>query len=115
MKGLSYMNINQLSKEVALFIKNTNEFKAMNKSKLELDKNRNLKKQFDMYINKKNSIYSNYTLDDASKKINQLNRDYNDFFNLPLVSNYIQKTKEFNSDRNDGIKFEQFLSDLTKI
>ena len=33
------MNINQLSKEVASFIKNTNEFKAMNKSKLELDKN----------------------------------------------------------------------------
>ena len=47
------MNINQLSKEVASFIKNTNEFKAMNKSKLELDKNRNLKRQFDMYINKK--------------------------------------------------------------
>jgi len=91
------MNINQLSKEVALFIKNTNEFKAMNKSKLELDKNRSIKKQFDMYISKKNSIYSNYTLDDASKKINQLNRDYNDFFNLPLVSNYIQKTKEFNN------------------
>ena len=38
------MNINQLSKEVASFIKNTNEFKAMNKSKLELDKNRSLKK-----------------------------------------------------------------------
>ena len=37
------MNINQLSKEVALFIKNTNEFKSMNKSKLELDKNKNLK------------------------------------------------------------------------
>jgi len=91
------MNINQLSKEVALFIKNTNEFKAMNKSKLELNKNRSIKKQFDMYISKKNSIYSNYTLDDASKKINQLNRDYNDFFNLPLVSNYIQKTKEFNN------------------
>ena len=38
------MNINQLSKEVALFIKNTNEFKSMNKSKLELDKNKKLKK-----------------------------------------------------------------------
>lgn len=91
------MNINQLSKEVALFIKNTDEFKAMNKSKLELDKNKNLKKQFDMYINKKNNIYSNYTLEDASKKMNQLNRDYNDFFNLPTVSNYIKKTKEFNN------------------
>ena len=91
------MNINQLSKEVALFIKNTNEFKSMNKSKLELDKNKNLKRQFDMYINKKNNIYSSYTLEDASKKLNQLNRDYNDFFNLPLVSNYMQKTKEFNS------------------
>ena len=54
------MNINQLSKEVASFIKNTNEFKAMNKSKLELDKNRNLKRQFDMYINKKNNLYSNF-------------------------------------------------------
>ena len=91
------MNINQLSKEVALFIKNTNEFKSMNKSKLELDKNKNLKRQFDMYINKKNNIYSSYTLEDASKKLNQLNRDYNYFFNLPLVSNYMQKTKEFNS------------------
>ena len=91
------MNINQLSKDVALFIKNTDEFKAMNKSKLELDKNKNLKKQFDMYINKKNNIYSHYTLEDASKKMNQLNRDYNDFFNLPTVSNYIKKTKEFNN------------------
>ena len=89
--GGYYMNINQLSKEVASFIKNTNEFKAMNKSKLELDKNRNLKRQFDMYINKKNNLYSNYSLEDASKKVNQLNRDYNDFFNLPVVSNYIQK------------------------
>ena len=51
----------------------------MNKSKLELDKNRNLKRQFDMYINKKNNLYSNYSLEDASKKVNQLNRDYNDF------------------------------------
>ena len=91
------MNINQFSKEVASFIKSTNEFKAMNKSKLELDKNRNLKKQFDMYINKKNSIYSNYTLEDASTKIAQLNRDYNDFFNYPIVLNYMQKTKEFNN------------------
>ena len=50
-----------------------------------------------MICNKKNNIYSSYTLEDASKKLNQLNRDYNDFFNLPLVSNYMQKTKEFNS------------------
>lgn len=91
------MSLNQLSKEVASFIKNTDEFKAMNKSKLELDRNRSLKKQFDMYLNKKNNIYSNYPLDDASKKVSQLNRDYNDFFKLPAVSNYIQKTKEFNS------------------
>lgn len=91
------MNINQLSKEIASFIKNTEEFKAMNRSKLELDRNKNIKKQFDMYINKKNSIYSNYSLEDASKKINQLNVDYSDFFNLPTVSNYIQKTKEFNT------------------
>ncbi len=91
------MNINQLSKEVALFIKSTDEFKSMNKSKLELDKNKNLKRQFDMYVNKKNSIYSNYSLEDASKKINQLNRDFDDFFNIPTVSNYIKKTKEFNN------------------
>ena len=91
------MNINQFSKEVASFIKSTNEFKAMNKSKLELDKNRNLKKQFDMYINKKNSIYSNYTLEDASIQIAQLNRDYTDFFNYPIVLDYMQKTKEFNN------------------
>lgn len=91
------MNINQFSKEVASFIKNTDEFKAMNKSKSELDKNRNLKKQLDTYISKKNNIYSKYTLENASKKVNQLNRDYSDFFNLPAVSNYMKKTKEFNN------------------
>ena len=88
------MNINQLSKEVASFIKNTDEFKAMNKSKLDtLDRNRNLKRQFDMYINKKNNLYSNYPLEDASKKVTQLNRDYNDFFSLPCSQIICKKQK----------------------
>ncbi len=91
------MDINSKAKEFANFIKNTNEFKDMNKSKINLEKNRNLKKQLDAYINKKNTIYSNYRMEDASKKILQLNKEYSDFFNLPSVSNYMKYTKQFNS------------------
>jgi len=91
------MDINQKARDFANYVKNTSEFKTMNKSKMDLEKNRNLKKQLDSYINKKNIIYSNYKIEDASKRISQLNRDYNDFFNLPLVSNYMQATKQFNS------------------
>jgi cell fate (sporulation/competence/biofilm development) regulator YmcA (YheA/YmcA/DUF963 family) len=91
------MDINQKARDFANYVKNTSEFKTMNKSKMDLEKNRNLKKQLDSYINKKNTIYSNYKIEDASKRISQLNRDYHDFFNLPLVSNYMQATKQFNS------------------
>jgi|UPI0004799CA2 cell fate (sporulation/competence/biofilm development) regulator YmcA (YheA/YmcA/DUF963 family) len=91
------MDINNKVQEFANFIKNTNEFKDMNKSKVNLEKNRNLKKQLNTYINKKNTIYSNYRMEDASKKIIQLNKEYSDFFNLPSVSNYMKHTKQFNS------------------
>jgi cell fate (sporulation/competence/biofilm development) regulator YmcA (YheA/YmcA/DUF963 family) len=91
------MDINQKAREFADYVKNTSEFKIMNKSKMDLEKNRTLKKQLDSYINKKNTIYSNYKIEDASKRISQLNRDYHDFFNLPLVLNYMQATKQFNS------------------
>ncbi len=91
------MDINQKARDFANYVKNTSEFKTMNKSKMDLERNRTLKKQLDSYINKKNTIYSNYKIEDASKKISQLNRDYYDFFNLPLVLNYMQATKQFNS------------------
>lgn len=91
------MDINQKSKEFAQYIKSTNEFKNMYKNKYDLERNKTLKKQLDNYINKKNTIYSNYKMEDASKKISELNRDYHDFFNLPLVANYMQSTREFNS------------------
>ncbi|CEH35214.1 YlbF family regulator [Romboutsia lituseburensis] len=91
------MDINQRSKEFAQYVKATDEFKNMNKCKLELERNRNLKKQLDSYINKKNNIYSNYRMEDASKKISQLNRDYHSFFNLPIVANYMQATRDFNN------------------
>ena len=91
------MDINQKAREFAYCVKNTDEFKTMNKTKADLEKNRTLKKQLDNYINKKNAIYSNYRIEDASKKISQLNREYHDFFNLPLVLNYMQATRQFNS------------------
>ena len=68
------MNVNDKARELALYIRNTNEFKTMQKTKKDLDKNPTLKKQFDEYIDKKNSIYSRYKLEDASKKISQLNK-----------------------------------------
>ena len=91
------MNVNDKARELALYIRNTNEFKTMQKTKKDLDKNPTLKKQFDEYIDKKNSIYSRYKLEDASKKISQLNRDYTKFFNNPLVENYMQANRAYNT------------------
>lgn len=91
------MDINQKAKEFAYHIKNTNEFKKMNKSKIEIEKNKAIKRQLDEYISKKKNIYSRHKIEDASKKISQLNREYEDFFSLPIVSNYMQDTRNFNS------------------
>ena len=91
------MNINKHAKDLASYIRSTKEFKEMNKAKTDLDKNRSVKKKLDNYINQKNNIYANYKLEEASIKINRLNQEYNDFFNLPLISNYITATKTFNS------------------
>lgn len=90
------MDINKKAKEFAINIKSTEEFMKMNRCKLELQKNKNLKKQLDNYINKKNTIYSNYHIEEASKRISQLNRDYNKFFTSPIVEDYMEATREFN-------------------
>ena len=60
------MNINDKAKDLALCIRNTTEFKAMNKAKKDLDRNSNLRKQFDEYVKKKNHIYSRYKIDSIS-------------------------------------------------
>lgn len=91
------MEINRKAKDFASYIKTTDEFKHMNKCKQDLDKNRSLKNQLNSYITKKNTIYSSYRMDDATKKMNSLNQEYESFFNLPLVSNYMSATREFNS------------------
>lgn len=91
------MDMNKKAREFASYIKNTDEFKSMNRCKLELEKNKSLKRQLDNYISKKNNLYSNYRIEEASKKVSQLNNDYKDFFNLPLVENYMDSTRRFNS------------------
>jgi cell fate (sporulation/competence/biofilm development) regulator YlbF (YheA/YmcA/DUF963 family) len=106
------MNINEKAKEFALYIRNSNEFKSMSKAKKELDKNTSLKKQFDEYTKKKNLIYSRYKIEDASKKISQLNRDYDKFFNHPLVANYMQSNRNFNAMMEN--LYKQIESELTK-
>lgn len=90
------MEINKKAKEFASYIKNTDEFKYMNKYKSELDKNKQLKRQLDSFINKKNSIYSNYRSEDIPEKIGELNQDFEKFFQITLVSNYMQATRSFN-------------------
>jgi cell fate (sporulation/competence/biofilm development) regulator YlbF (YheA/YmcA/DUF963 family) len=106
------MNVNDKARELALYIRNTNEFKTMQKTKKDLDKNPTLKKQFDEYIDKKNSIYSRYKLEDASKKISQLNRDYTKFFNNPLVENYMQANRAYNTMMEK--LYKQIEIELTK-
>lgn len=91
------MDASKKAREFASFVRSTDEFKLMNKYKLEIDKNKSLKRQLDSYINKKNNIYSSYRMEDASRKINQLNNDYSTFFEIPVISNYMQATKEFNT------------------
>ena len=91
------MEINKKAKEFAYYVKNTEEFKYMNKCKQDLERNRSLKNQLNSYINKKNSIYSTYRMEDATRKVNTLNQEYENFFNMPLVSNYMDATRQFNS------------------
>ena len=90
------MYINQKAKELAYYIKGTREFKNMNRYKDELEKNRSLKKHMDSYLNKKNQIYSRYKLDEANKRVSKLDKEYINFFNDPLVINYMNSTSEFN-------------------
>lgn len=91
------MDINQKAKELAYYIKGTREFKTMNKYKEELEKNKSLKRHLDAYLNKKNQIYSRYKIDDANKRISKLDKEYINFFNDTLVTNYMNSTNEFNS------------------
>ncbi|GAA0861462.1 YlbF family regulator [Paraclostridium tenue] len=106
------MNINEKAKELAFCIRSSNEFKSMNKAKKELDKNASLKKQFDEYVKKKNLIYSRYKIEDASKKISQLNREYDKFFNNPLVCNYMKSNRSFNTMMEN--LYKQIENELTK-
>ncbi|WP_455538284.1 YlbF family regulator [Terrisporobacter sp.] len=91
------MDVNQKAKELAYYIKGTREFKNMNKYKEELEKSRSLKKHLDAYLSKKNQIYSKYKIDDANKRVSKLNDEYSNFFNDPIVNNYMNSTNEFNS------------------
>ena len=91
------MEINEKAKELAYYNKGTREFKTMNKYKEELERNKSLKKHLDTYLNKKNQIYSRYKIDDANKRISKLNKEYINFFNDPIVTNYMNSTNEFNS------------------
>lgn len=90
------MNINQKAIELAQFIKATNEYKTMTKYKKEIEKNKNIKRQLDEYIIKKDKIYTRYKLDEASKKILKLDKEYIKTFQNPLVENYFKSTQNFN-------------------
>ena len=91
------MNINEKAKELAYYIKGTKEFKTMNRYKEELERNKSLKRHLDTYLCKKNQIYSRYKIDEANKRISKLDKEYINFFNDPLVTNYMNSTNEFNS------------------
>ena len=91
------MDINQKAKELAYYIKGTKEFKEMNRYKDELERDKSLKKHLDAYVSKKNQIYSRYKLEDANKKVSKLDKEYMNFFNNPLVTNYMNSTNNINN------------------
>lgn len=90
------MNVNQKAQELAKLIKTTDEFKTMNKYKKEIEKNKNVKRQLDNYLSKKDKIYTKYKLDEANRKVSQLDREYSKVFQTPLVENYFKSTQNFN-------------------
>ena len=69
----------------------------MNRYKDELERDKSLKKHLDAYVSKKNQIYSRYKLEDANKKVSKLDKEYMNFFNNPLVTNYMNSTNNFNN------------------
>ena len=91
------MDINQKAKELAYYIKGTKEFKNMDKYREELERHKSLKKHLDTYLNKKNQIYSRYKVDDANKRVSKLDKEYINFFNDPIVTNYMNSTNQFNA------------------
>ena len=90
------MNINQKAQELAKLIKTTDEFKTMNRYKREIEKNKNIKRQLDSYLNKKDKIYTKHKIDEANRKVSQLDREYSKVFQNPLVENYFKSTQNFN-------------------
>ena len=90
------MNINQKAQELAKLIKTTDEFKTMNRYKREIEKNKNIKRQLDSYLNKKDKIYTKHKIDEANRKVSQLDREYSKVFQNPLVKNYFKSTQNFN-------------------
>ena len=98
------MDINQKAQELAKLIKNSDEFKTMNKYKKEIEKNKNIKKQLDNYMNKKDKLYTRYKIDEANRKISQLDREYSKVFQTPLVQNYFNSTQRFNWLRQNVYK-----------
>ena len=90
------MNINQKAQELAKLIKTTDEFQTMNKYKREIEKNKNIKKQLDNYLSKKDKIYTRYKIDEANKRVSQLDKEYSRVFQNPLVENYFKSTQNFN-------------------
>ena len=57
------------AKKLANYIKETSEFKDMKRNKIELEKNKTLKKQLDLYLNKKNEIYTKNNIKASSRLI----------------------------------------------
>ena len=90
------MNINQKAQELAKLIKTTDEFQTMNKYKREIEKNKNIKRQLDNYLSKKDKIYTRYKIDEANKRVSQLDKEYSKVFQNPLVENYFKSTQNSN-------------------
>lgn len=89
------MYINE-AKKLANYIKETTEFKNMKRNKIELEKNKSLKKQLDLYLSKKNEIYSKNNMKNSSILISKLNDEFYEFFKNPVVNNYFESNKKFN-------------------
>ncbi|MEJ8555074.1 YlbF family regulator [Tepidibacter sp. Z1-5] len=90
--------MNNKTKELVEFICTTDEFVKLKKTKKNIDKNKNLKKQVEDFKNRQLKMQnSKLSKKQLNSEMMRLNNDFKALQEIPQVTEFFQSTKEFNS------------------
>ena len=90
--------MNNKTKELVEFICTTDEFKNLKKSKKNIDKNKNLKKQVEDFKKRQLKMQkSKLSKEQLNSEMMRLNKDFKTLNEVPQVTEFFQSTKEFNT------------------